>query len=64
MAQLKQQKREQRNSKMRLVSVQVPEKYVDDIDRLVVDGSFPNRSEAIRYAVRELLKRELWEKGE
>ncbi|RLF96294.1 CopG family transcriptional regulator [Thermococci archaeon] len=49
---------------MRLVSVQVPEKYVDDIDRLVVDGSFPNRSEAIRYAVRELLKRELWEKGE
>ncbi|MFW9769080.1 MAG: ribbon-helix-helix domain-containing protein [Candidatus Thorarchaeota archaeon] len=39
----------------------MPEKIVEDIQRLVDKGLYPNRSEAIRNAIRDLLKRELWE---
>ena len=46
---------------MRLIAVHLPEKIVDDIQRLVENGLYPNRSEAIRNAIRDLLKRELWE---
>ncbi|MFX1482800.1 MAG: ribbon-helix-helix domain-containing protein [Promethearchaeota archaeon] len=46
---------------MRLIAVHLPEKIVDDIQRLVDKGLYPNRSEAIRNAIRDLLKRELWE---
>jgi len=45
---------------MRLVTVKMPEAYVEAIDELVRMGRFTNRSEAIRVAVRELLRRELW----
>ena len=45
---------------MRLVTVKMPEAYVEAIDELVKKGRFTNRSEAIRIAVRELLRRELW----
>ncbi|MEM1873312.1 MAG: ribbon-helix-helix domain-containing protein [Acidilobaceae archaeon] len=45
---------------MRLVTVKVPEVYVRGIDDLVRSGRYSNRSEAIRAAIRELLKRELW----
>ena len=46
---------------MRLIAVHLPEKIVEDIQRLVDKGLYPNRSEAIRNAIRDLLKRELWE---
>jgi Arc/MetJ-type ribon-helix-helix transcriptional regulator len=46
---------------MRLIAVHLPEKIVEDIQRLVEMGLYPNRSEAIRNAIRDLLKRELWE---
>lgn len=45
---------------MRLITVKVPEVYVRGIDDLVRSGRYSNRSEAIRAAIRELLKRELW----
>ena len=45
---------------MRLVTVKMPEAYVEAIDELVRMGRFSNRSEAIRTAIRELLRRELW----
>jgi len=45
---------------MRLVTVKMPEAYVEAIDELVKKGRFANRSEAIRVAIRELLRRELW----
>lgn len=45
---------------MRLITVKVPEVYVKGIDDLVRSGRYSNRSEAIRAAIRELLKRELW----
>ena len=45
---------------MRLVTVKMPEAYVEAIDELVRKGRFTSRSEAIRVAIRELLRRELW----
>ncbi|MHC1598886.1 MAG: ribbon-helix-helix domain-containing protein [Candidatus Methanofastidiosia archaeon] len=44
---------------MQLVSIQIPEAYIAGIDILVVYGYFPNRSEAIRSAIRDLLEKEL-----
>jgi antitoxin ParD1/3/4 len=46
---------------MRLIAVHLPERIISDIQRLVDRGLYPNRSEAIRIAIRDLLKRELWE---
>ena len=45
---------------MRLVSVTLPEKYLEGLEELVRQGRYPNRSAAIRIAVRDLLLRELW----
>ncbi|AEM39450.1 hypothetical protein Pyrfu_1593 [Pyrolobus fumarii 1A] len=45
---------------MKLVTVKMPETYVEGLDELVRMGRYSSRSEAIRVAVRELLKRELW----
>lgn len=43
---------------MKLISVNLPESYLKVLEILVVDGKFPNRSEAIRVAVRDLIKTE------
>ena len=43
---------------MRVITCHFPEKDVDSLNRLVDNGHFPNRSEAIRFAVRDLLKAE------
>ncbi|MFZ8794217.1 MAG: ribbon-helix-helix domain-containing protein [Acidilobaceae archaeon] len=45
---------------MRLVTVKMPEMYVKGVDELVKAGRYSSRSEAIRTAIREMLKRELW----
>ncbi|MET1101911.1 MAG: ribbon-helix-helix domain-containing protein [Pyrodictiaceae archaeon] len=45
---------------MRLVTVKMPETYLEGLDELVRMGRYSSRSEAIRVAVRELLKKELW----
>jgi len=45
---------------LRLISVKIPEKYLEGLDILVkVKKMYPNRSEAIRVAIRDLLIREL-----
>ncbi|MFX1243380.1 MAG: ribbon-helix-helix domain-containing protein [Promethearchaeota archaeon] len=46
---------------MKLITVNLPEAYVNGIEKLIVEKLYPNRSEAIRIAVRDLLKKELWE---
>ncbi|TFG14294.1 ribbon-helix-helix protein, CopG family [Candidatus Thorarchaeota archaeon] len=48
---------------MRLIAVHLPERIIDDIERLIENGLYPNRSEAIRIAIRDLLKQELWGRG-
>lgn len=45
---------------MKLITVKMPEIYVRGIEELVKAGLYSSRSEVIRIAVRELLKRELW----
>jgi len=43
---------------MKLISVNLPESYLRVLEMLVVQGKFPNRSEAIRVAIRDLIKTE------
>ena len=45
---------------MNLVTVKMSDIYVNGLDKLVEVGMYPSRSEAIRVAIRDLLKRELW----
>ncbi|MFB0559657.1 MAG: ribbon-helix-helix domain-containing protein [Candidatus Lokiarchaeia archaeon] len=45
---------------MRLISIKVPTAYVDGLNKLVEMGIYPSRSEAIRVAIRDMLKKELW----
>lgn len=40
---------------MERVTLRLPQKHIDHLDALAEDGEFPNRSEAIRAAVRDLL---------
>ncbi|ASJ10172.1 transcriptional regulator [Thermococcus sp. P6] len=48
-------------SKMRIISVQLPRGLINAMDQLVKRGVYPNRSEIIREAIRELLKKELYQ---
>ncbi|MCS7112219.1 MAG: ribbon-helix-helix domain-containing protein [Ignisphaera sp.] len=45
---------------MRIVTVKMPETYIEAIDELIRMGRYSSRSEVIRSAIRELLKKELW----
>ena len=47
---------------MKLITIHMPEPYIRDLDELVGDNFYPNRAEAIRAAVRDMLVSELWEK--
>jgi Arc/MetJ-type ribon-helix-helix transcriptional regulator len=40
---------------MKLVTVNLPEEYISALDRLVKAHFYPNRAEAIRMAVKDLL---------
>ena len=44
---------------MRLITVHFPEVFIAILDDFVKKGHFPNRSEAIRTAVRDMIKDEL-----
>lgn len=45
---------------MKIVTVNVPESYIDAIEKLIGEnGLYPSRSELIRCAVREFLLKEL-----
>ena len=43
---------------MKVVTVHLPEAYLDAIDELVRRKMYPNRAEAIRMAVRDFIRRE------
>jgi len=40
---------------MKLITLYLPTKYIESLDQLVAEGFYPNRSEAIRLAVRDLI---------
>ena len=45
---------------MKLITLYLPEPYIKALDGLVNDQYYPNRAEAIRVAVRDLLNVEVW----
>lgn len=47
---------------MKLITIHLPESYIKDLDGLVDENFYPNRAEAIRVAVRDMLVNEVWEK--
>lgn len=49
---------------MKLISFKAPNTYLEGLDELVRSGVYSSRSEAIRIAIRDLLKKELdWGTG-
>ena len=40
---------------MERVTLRIPKQQIEEVEQLVDTGEFPNRSEAIRSAVREML---------
>ncbi|AGB37672.1 ribbon-helix-helix domain-containing protein [Natronococcus occultus] len=40
---------------MERVTLRIPKQQIEEVERLVDSGEFPNRSEAIRSAVREMV---------
>jgi Arc/MetJ-type ribon-helix-helix transcriptional regulator len=46
---------------MKLVTTLLPEAYLEGLDELVRHNMYPSRSAAIRSAVRDMLKKELWQ---
>nr|MDO8098380.1 ribbon-helix-helix domain-containing protein [Candidatus Njordarchaeota archaeon] len=50
-----------RHSYPKIITIHLPEAYLEGIERLVQRKIYGNRSEAIRVAIRDLLKIELWD---
>ena len=45
---------------MKLITLHVPEPHLKALDDLVRRRRYPNRAEAIRNAIRDLLNSEFW----
>ena len=43
---------------MKMITVYVPDRYLCELEELIREGYFPNRSEAIRMAIRDIIKNE------
>jgi len=48
---------------VKLITLHIPEVYLESLQELVRKKYYPNRAEAIRVAVRDLLDDELWSKS-
>ena len=49
---------------MKLITLHLPELYIEALDNLVKQKMYPNRAEAIRVAVHDMLSVEAWNKKE
>ncbi|MBS7640823.1 MAG: ribbon-helix-helix domain-containing protein [Candidatus Bathyarchaeia archaeon] len=45
---------------MKLITIYLPEPYLEALDELVNRKLYPHRAEAIRAAIRDLIEVELW----
>jgi Arc/MetJ-type ribon-helix-helix transcriptional regulator len=43
---------------MERVTLRIPKQQIEQVERMVETGEYPNRSEAIRAAVREMINEE------
>lgn len=48
---------------VKLITLYLPEPYLKALQELVDDRYYPNRAEAIRVAIRDLLNAEAWGKA-
>ncbi|AAV46865.1 CopG family transcriptional regulator [Haloarcula quadrata] len=48
---------------MERVTLRIPKQQIEEVEQMVETGEYPNRSEAIRSAVREMLAEEGSEKA-
>ncbi|MGQ9624826.1 MAG: ribbon-helix-helix domain-containing protein [Candidatus Bathycorpusculaceae bacterium] len=48
---------------MKLITLYLPETYLKALDQLVNEKFYPNRAEAIRVAVRDLINAEVWRRN-
>lgn len=44
---------------MKLITLYLPEPYIKMLDQLVTERFYPNRAEAIRVAIRDLINEEV-----
>jgi Arc/MetJ-type ribon-helix-helix transcriptional regulator len=49
---------------LKLITLYVPETYLRALDQLVDERFYPNRAEAIRVAIHDLINDELWRRGQ
>jgi len=45
---------------MKLITLYLPITYIKALDQLVTECFYPNRAEAIRVAIRDLISAEVW----
>jgi len=45
---------------VKMITLYLPETYIKALDQLVDERFYPNRAEAIRVAVRDLISAEVW----
>jgi len=45
---------------VKLITLYLPEPYIKALDQLVNERFYPNRAEAIRVAIRDLITEEVW----
>jgi Arc/MetJ-type ribon-helix-helix transcriptional regulator len=45
---------------VKLITLYLPETYIKLLDQLVTERFYPNRAEAIRVAIRDLINEEVW----
>lgn len=41
---------------MKLITIFFPESYLEELDKLVENNFYPSRSEAVRFAVKDLIR--------
>jgi antitoxin ParD1/3/4 len=56
--------KERRQKTMKLITLYLPEPYIRALDSLVNEQYYPNRAEAIRVAIRDMLSTEVWGRRE
>ena len=45
---------------MKLITLYLPEPYIKALNQLVNEKFYPNRAEAIRVAIRDMISAEVW----
>ena len=45
---------------MKMITLYLPEPYLEALDKLVNERYYPNRAEAIRTAILDMIREELW----